>query len=127
MGTVSVVTKDGSANPDLTEYCRLDDLGLEVVGQHLEPDHAVLACRVADTVDASAGWCHHCGCEGVPRDTVTRRLSHVPLGRRPATLLVSIRRYTYTGCGQVWRQDTSRAVELRAADPAPDCGGFWKE
>jgi hypothetical protein len=32
--------------PDLTTFCRLDELGLVVVGQRLEPDRAVLACRV---------------------------------------------------------------------------------
>lgn len=28
------------ARPDLTTFCRLNDLGLEVVGQHLQPDRA---------------------------------------------------------------------------------------
>ncbi|KGM13970.1 transposase, partial [Cellulomonas bogoriensis 69B4 = DSM 16987] len=37
-----------------------------------------------------------------------------PLGWRPTTLLVRIRRYKCTGCGHVWRQDTSRAAEPRA-------------
>ena len=36
------------AAPDLTTFCRLDELGLEVVGQRLEPDRAVLACRVVE-------------------------------------------------------------------------------
>jgi len=35
---------------------------------------AVLPCRVTDA-DDSAGWYRRCGCEGVPRDTVTRRLA----------------------------------------------------
>ena len=34
------------ADPDLSKFCRLDELGLEVIGQRLEPDRAVLACRV---------------------------------------------------------------------------------
>jgi len=34
------------ARPDLTTFCRLEELGLEVLGQRLEPDRAVLACRV---------------------------------------------------------------------------------
>jgi hypothetical protein len=34
------------ACPDLTTFCRLDQLGLEVAGQRLDPDRAVLACRV---------------------------------------------------------------------------------
>lgn len=102
------------ARPDLTKFARLDDLGLEVTGQRLEPDRAVLACRVIDADDGTEGWCGRCGCQGVPRDTVTRRLAHVPLGWRPTTLLVSIRRYRCTGCGHVWRQDTSRVAEPRA-------------
>jgi hypothetical protein len=35
--------------PDLGSFCRLDDLGLPVVGQRLEPGRAVLACRVVGT------------------------------------------------------------------------------
>jgi len=31
------------ASPDLTTFCRLDKLGLHVVGQRLEPDRAVHA------------------------------------------------------------------------------------
>jgi hypothetical protein len=29
-------------------FCRLDELGLVVTGQRLEPDRAVLACRVVE-------------------------------------------------------------------------------
>ena len=101
------------ACPDLTTFCRLDELGLEVVGQRLEPDRAVLACRVVDLEDGSQGWCRRCGCEGAPRDTVTRELAHEPLGWRPTTLVVTIRRYRCTGCGHVWRQDTTRAAQPR--------------
>ena len=96
-------------DPDLTTFCGLDQLGLEVVGQHLEPDRAVLACRVAEP----DRWCRRCGCEGVPRDTVTRRLAHEPLGWRPTSLLVTLRRYRCIGCGHVWRQDTTQAAEPR--------------
>ena len=32
---------------DLTTFARLDELGLEVVGQRLDPDRAVLACSYA--------------------------------------------------------------------------------
>ena len=98
------------ACPDLTTFCRLDELGLEVTGQRLEPDRAVLACRVV----APDVWCRRCGCEGSPRDTVVRRLAHEPLGWRPTTLEVTVRRYRCTGCGQVWRQDSSAAAEPRA-------------
>jgi hypothetical protein len=57
--------------PDLGSFCRLDELGLQVVGQRLEPRHAVLACRVVET-DKFARWCCRCGCEAAPRDSVTR-------------------------------------------------------
>ena len=99
--------------PDLGSFCRLDELGLQVVGQRLEPGRAVLACRVVET-DEFARWCRRCGCQAAPRDSVTRRLAHEPLGWRPTTLLITIRRYRCTGCGHVWRQDTSRAAEPRA-------------
>jgi transposase len=98
------------ACPDLTTFARLDDLGLEVVGQRLEPDRAVLACRVV----APDAWCRRCGCEGAVRDSVRRRLAHEPLGWRPTVLEVIVRRYRCTGCGHVWRQDTSAAAEPRA-------------
>jgi transposase len=98
------------ACPDLTKFCRLDELGLEVTGQRLEPDRAVLACRVVE-LDR---WCRRCGCEGTPRDSVTRRLAHEPLGWRPTTLVVTIGRRKCTGCGHVWRQDITAAAEPRA-------------
>ena len=96
--------------PDLTTFCRLDELGLQAVGQRVRAGYAVLECRVNDPDD----WCHRCGSPGVPRDTVKRRLAHEPFGWRPTTLLVRVRRYRCTGCGRTWRQDTSKAAEPRA-------------
>ena len=98
------------ACPDMTTFCRLDELGLDVIGQRLESDRAVLACRVVEPDQ----WCRRCGCEGAPRDTVVRRLAHEPLGWRPTLLEVVVRRYRCGGCGHVWRQDTTRAAEPRA-------------
>jgi hypothetical protein len=57
--------------PDLTTFTCLDGLGLEVTGQRVDPQRAVLACRVA--VDDR--WCRRCGCEGGPRDSVVRKLA----------------------------------------------------
>jgi len=34
------------ARRDLTTFARLDELGLQAVGQRIEPDRALLACRV---------------------------------------------------------------------------------
>jgi transposase len=99
------------ACPDLTTFCRLDELGLEVTGQRLEPDRALLSCRIV----AEDRWCRRCGEEGSPRDTVTRRLAHEPFGWRPTTLLVTVRRYRCAGCAHVWRQDTGKVAEPRAA------------
>lgn len=70
------------ARPELTTFCRLDELSSLVVGQQLEPDRVVLACRVFEPDK----WWRGCGCEGSPRDSVTRELAHEPLGWRPTTL-----------------------------------------
>ena len=96
--------------PDLTAFCRLDELGLQVTGQHLASDRAVLACRVLEPDP----WCRRCGCQGDVRDSVVRRLAHEPLGWRPTTLLVTVRRYRCPACGHVWRQDMSRAAQPRS-------------
>ena len=74
------------ARSDLTSFCRFDDLGFEVVGQQLHTDRAVLACLGADP----DRWCRRCGCEGVPREGVTRRLAHEPFGWRPTMLVVTV-------------------------------------
>ena len=96
--------------PDLTTFTRLDDLGLEVTGQHIEPDHAVLACRIT----GEDRWCQRCGRQGQSRDTVIRRLAHVPCGWRPTILHVSVRRYRCPECAHVWRQDMRQAADPRA-------------
>ncbi|WDF35234.1 ISL3 family transposase (plasmid) [Arthrobacter agilis] len=96
--------------PDLTTFCRLDELGLTIVGQDVKHDEAVLVCRVVDADD----WCSRCGSQGAARDMVTRRLAHEPFGWRPTTLLIRVRRYRCSGCGHVWRQDTTKAAEPRA-------------
>ncbi len=71
--------------------------------------------------------CRRCGREGTPRDTVVRRLSHEPLGWRPTTLLVTIRRYRCIGCGHVWRakMPPGRPSHGRGCRVAV-CGGHWK-
>ena len=104
------VRKEVFASPDLSAFARVDELGLVVTGQRLEPDRAVLACRVA----ADDRWCRRCGCEGVSRGTVVRCLAHEPVGWRPTSLEVRVRRYRCAGCGHVWRQDTSRAARAHA-------------
>lgn len=80
--------------PDLTSFAGPDGLVLRVVSQRLESGRAVLACRVVEPDD----WCRGCGCQGAVQDTVTRELALEPLGWRPTTLLVRVRRYRCTGC-----------------------------
>lgn len=98
------------APPDLTTFCRLDELGLVAVGQVIDPGRAVIECRLAE----ADPWCRRCGAEGVPRDTVTRQLAHAPFGHRPTTLLVRLRRYRCDNCRCTWRQDMSKAAAPRA-------------
>ena len=45
------------------------------------------------------------------RESVTRALAHEPFGWRPTALPLTVLRYQYTGCGRVWRQDTTAAGE----------------
>ena len=101
---------DGFARPDLTAFCRLDGLGLEVTGQRLEAQRAFLACRVT----SDDRWCRNCGALGEVRDSVTRRLAHEPFGWRPTTLVVTLRRYACKPCGRVWRQEMTAAAGPRA-------------
>jgi len=96
--------------PDLSTFTRLDDLGLEVTGQRVGGDRTILACKVV----GEDRWCRQCGGEGVVRDTVIRRLAHVPYGWRPTILHVSVRRYRCQTCAHVWRQNMSQAADPRA-------------
>lgn len=96
--------------PDLTTFCRLDEIGLVAIGQCLKPDRAVIECRIAEPDP----WRRRCGAQGTPRDTVTRPLAHEPFGHRPTTLLLRVRRYRCCGCGRIWREDTTAVAEPKA-------------
>ena len=107
------------ACPDLSTFCRLDELGLVVTGQRLEPDRAVLACRVREADD----WCHRCGEQGVARDTVVRRLAHEPFGWRPTILLVTVRPRVapgHHGSGAAAGEDLPGRASVGAEGPG--CG-----
>lgn len=97
------------ASPDLSVFCRLDELGLEATGLRVEADRVLLGCRVIE----ADRWCSECGGEGVARDTVLRRLAHEPFGWRPTTLVVTVRRYRCASCSRVWRQDMTLAADER--------------
>lgn len=69
--------------PDLTTFCRLDELDLTATGQHFDAGRVVLECRV----NSRDPWCRRCGAEGRARDTVTRTLAHKPFGHRATKCL----------------------------------------
>ncbi len=96
--------------PDLTTFCRLDELGLTAVGQCLSPGGAVIECRLADPDP----WCRACGARATSRGSITRSLAHQPFGHRPTTLLLRVRRYRCDHCGSRWREDTTSAAPERA-------------
>ena len=98
--------------PDLTAFCRLDDLGLVVVGQHVTSARAVLDCRAVPVPGDE--FCRGCGVQGVVRDTVVRPVAHEPFGWRATTLAIRLRRWRCPNCKIVWRQDTTAAAEPRA-------------
>jgi len=52
-------------------WSTLSPAGLKVVGQRVDPDLAVLACRVIELDQ----WCRRGGCQGMARDTVVCRQS----------------------------------------------------
>ena len=96
--------------PDLSAFARLDDLGLELTGQRMWSDHAVLACRIA----GADRWCRRCESQGTSRDTVIRRPAHEPYGWRPTILHVSVRRYRSQEYAHLRCQDMSQAAQPRA-------------
>lgn len=53
-------------------------------------------------------------CQQLPRNTVTRRLTHEQFLWQPTTLLVFIRRYRRAACAHVWFQETNATVDSRA-------------
>ena len=104
--------------PNPPTFTWLDELVLEVVGQYVEPKRAVLAWRIV----YADQWSRRCGCQGVPRGTVVRRLAHEPFGWRPKLLLVSVRRYSagdstsrsFMAASPVWLECASSAITVCA-------------
>ena len=91
------------------------------MGQRVGDDRTVLACKVV----GEDRWCRQCGGEGVVRDTVVRRLAHVPYGWHPTMLHVSVRRYRCPECAHVWRQNMSAAPTRVRSSRVRRCAGRW--
>src|SRR5260370_2452119 len=86
--------------PDLGSFCRLDELGLQVVGQRLELGRAVVACPIVET-DEFARWGRRCRGEAAPADSVTPPPAPQPLGWGPPAVVHTILRHrlpAYRAC-----------------------------
>ena len=103
-----------SRAPDLTTFCRLDELGLVAVGQCLEPDRAVIECRVAEPDP----WCRRCGCRGRCPRTRSRagsRTSRSGIG--PRRCWSGSAATSAPAAGVCWRQDTTAAARTGRSCP----------
>lgn len=96
--------------PDLTTFCRLDELGLVAIAQKLSPGLALIECRVPDPDP----WGRGCGEERLLRDSVPRRVAHEPFGHRPSALLLRVHREWCPRCLSVRHEDTTAAALPRA-------------
>lgn len=87
-------------DPDLDAFCRLNEPGLTAISQRIEPDLAVLECRLR-TLNELDPWHRKRDQQSVARGTFTRQLALVPLRWRPTMLKLRIRRYRRPGCHTV--------------------------
>lgn len=94
------------APADLTTFTGLNHLGLKVTSQRISEGLIELVCEVSEPDQ----YCHECGCWARVHDIVVRTLAHAPMGFIPVRLHVQVRRYACTGCGRVYRQDTTAAA-----------------
>src|SRR5699024_2240181 len=96
--------------PDLDVFCMLNTAGVTVTGQYLTDQQAALQCRIM----ASDEFCRHCGSQARVRDSLLRKVTHVPMGWRPTQLHVRLRRYRCDGCACVWQQDSTSLMASEA-------------
>lgn len=84
------------------------------------PKGPPLECRLT----GSDPRCTPAAVRWAPRGTVSRRLTHIPYGHRPTTLLLRIRRYTCTGCSRFWQEGTSTVAPPPAGQTEPHRPGL---
>jgi len=104
------MAKPTFSRPDFDAFCMLRDAGVTIIGQHITAEQAALECRMVDQDQ----FCRRCGAEARARDSIVRRVTHVPLGWRPTQLHLRLRRYRCDDCALVWQQDTSSVVAPEA-------------
>ena len=106
----STVVKPTFSRPDFDAFCMLRDSGVTIIGQHITAEQAALECRMVDQDQ----FCRRCGAEARARDSIVRRVTHVPVGWRPTQLHLRLRRYRCDDCALVWQQDTTSVVAPEA-------------
>jgi len=104
------MAKPTFSRPDFDAFCMLRDAGVTIIGQHITAEQAALECRMVDQDQ----FCRRCGAEARARDSIVRRVTHVPLGWRPTQLHLRLRRYRCDDCALVWQQDTTSVVAPEA-------------
>ena len=98
--------------PDLDAFAGLDKLGLTVTGQCVRDEQIWLRC---ETVARPPEPCPVCCGPSRIKDYAHRELAHVPVGWKPVTLMVRVRRYECReGCRGTWREDMTAAAAPRA-------------
>lgn len=65
----------------------LDDARVTITGQHITAESAALERRMVD----QDNFCRRCGAKVQARDSVVRRVTHVPVGWRPTQLHLRLR------------------------------------
>ena len=98
------------SRPDFDAFCMLRDSGVTIIGQHITAEQAALECRMVDQDQ----FCRRCGAEARARDSIVRRVTHVPVGWRPTQLHLRLRRYRCDDCALVWQQNTTSVVAPEA-------------
>src|SRR5690625_7557248 len=88
----------------------LHDARVTITGQHITAESAALECRMVD----QDNFCRRCCAEARARDSVVRRVTHVPVGWRPTQLHLRLRRYRCDTCACVWQPDTTSVVAPEA-------------
>ena len=90
--------------PRLESAFRLDIDQVVITGQATvqQGDRQALVFEVR--LAEPGWWCRSCGCQGKPRGSRSRLLTHAPNGSRPVRLLLRLRCFTCALCQTYWSE-----------------------
>ena len=90
--------------PHLESAFRLDIDQVVITGQATvqQGDRQALVFEVR--LAEPGWWCRSCGCQGKPRGSRSRLLTHAPNGSRPVRLLLRLRCFTCALCQTYWSE-----------------------